>query len=404
MVLWITVLIILLYFGLSVGYLLVFALAGRFLYRNPWTRDNACPEQYRKIAVIIPAYREDGIIKSTALNILEQDSHSLSFDVHIIADSLQRRTIMELSTLPVKVWEVAFKQSTKTRSLNAFFARNREHYDLAVICDADNMLDPHFLHRVNRAFDMGARAVQGRRVAKNMDTSFSFLDACSEAINNHIFRKGAQALGLSSSVIGSGMAFEFNMLKGILSSIDAIGGFDKPLQLKIVERGIPIRYVEDAIVYDEKVESAQAFGRQRRRWLSSQYVYLRRYFDEGVARLFRGNFSYFNLAVAHNMVPPRALLLGALPLFAVGAWFVEPVFGYISIGFWMAYLAALAIALPGEYYGKELAQALLRVPRAIGAMAINLLHLNTADKTFIHTLHTRTSISNPILNRKYGSQ
>jgi hypothetical protein len=32
-------------------------------------------------------------------------------------------------------------------------------------------------------------------------------------------------------------------------------------------------------------------------------------------------------------------------------------------------------------------------------MALNLLQLRGANKTFIHTLHTRTTISNNVLNR-----
>jgi cellulose synthase/poly-beta-1,6-N-acetylglucosamine synthase-like glycosyltransferase len=402
MVLWLAVIIVLAYFGLSVGYLLLFSLAGKFGYRNRWKKEEENPRNYRRIAVLVPAYKEDGVIMATAENLLDQDYPAICYDVHIIADSLERRTIGQLQTLPLHVWEVSFKQSTKTRSLNAFFSRNRQPYDLALICDADNMLDPLFLQKINWAFELGARAVQGRRVAKNMDTSFSILDACSEAINNHIFRRGASALGLSSSVIGSGMAFEYAMVKDILDSIDAVGGFDKPLQLKAVAQGAPIRYLEDALIFDEKIDSAKAFNHQRKRWLSTQYVYLKQSFLPGWVALFKGQVSYFNLAVANNIVPPRALLLGALPLFAVAAWFVQPALGYIAIGCWALYLLALAVALPRVYYRKGLGKALLKLPGAIGMMALNLLHVKSANKTFIHTLHTRTSISNNVLNGQHG--
>ena len=43
------------------------------------------------------------------------------------------------------------------------------------------------LKKVNDAFMNGAKAIQGRRVAR--DTSFAILDSCSEAVNNNIFRK-----------------------------------------------------------------------------------------------------------------------------------------------------------------------------------------------------------------------
>jgi hypothetical protein len=50
-------------------------------------------------------------------------------------------------------------------------------------------------------------AVQGHRTAKNTNNSWAILDAISEEINNNIFRKGHRVLGLSSAIIGSGMAF-----------------------------------------------------------------------------------------------------------------------------------------------------------------------------------------------------
>ena len=46
---------------------------------------------------------------------------------------------------------------------------------------------------------------------------------------------------LSSAVIGSGMAFEYDGIKKVLGEINAVGGFDKPLQLKMVQQGIRIR-------------------------------------------------------------------------------------------------------------------------------------------------------------------
>ena len=80
---------------------------------------------------------------------------------------------------------------------------------------------------------MGAKAIQGRRVAKNLDTSYAILDACSEGINNHLFRKGANGCGMSASIIGSGMAMEYDTVKNILSKVEATGGFDKILQLNL---------------------------------------------------------------------------------------------------------------------------------------------------------------------------
>ena len=111
-----------------------------------------------------------------------------------------------------------------------------------------------------------------------MDTPFAILDASSEAINNHIFRKGLNGLGLSCAVIGSGMAFRFNILKRILKGISATGGFDKVLQLQLVSENEFILFLDSAVVFDEKIDNSKGFYQQRKRWVSSQFVYLKKYF------------------------------------------------------------------------------------------------------------------------------
>ncbi len=300
--------------------------------------------QKRRIAVLVPAYKEDGIILSTARNLLQQSYPADRYRVYILADSFQPETVEALRWLPqpnawrtkasptnasptnaspLEVLEVAFEKSTKTKSLNEAFKRIDESWDIALICDADNMLAPDFLERINAAFGAGARAVQGRRVAKNLDTSFAVLDACSEAVNNHIFRKGTYSLGLSSAVIGSGMAFEYDRIRRILGEISAVGGFDKILQLQVVREGVRIHYLEDALIFDEKVDNPHAFEQQRKRWVSSQFIYLRRFFGPAFLQLFRGNLSYFNLAVANNLVLPRAFLFALLPLLTIAGFFLS---------------------------------------------------------------------------------
>jgi cellulose synthase/poly-beta-1,6-N-acetylglucosamine synthase-like glycosyltransferase len=389
-------LVVFAYCFLSVLYLFLLSLWGKLFYKQPTTAEFA-QNNAKKIAVLVPAYREDGIILSTAQNLLSLDYPSHLYQVFIIADSFQPSTISELKQLPITVLEVSFDKSTKTKSLNEAFSRIEGAFDIALICDADNMLAKDFLKKINHAFVQGARAVQGRRVAKNLDTSFAILDACSEAINNHIFRKGTNAIGLSSAVIGSGMAFEYDMIRDILGGIDAVGGFDKPLQLKVVQQGVSIRYLDNALVFDEKVDSSQAFQNQRKRWVSSQFIYLKRYFVPALRQLFKGNFSYFNLAIANNLVLPRAFMLVLPPVLAVWALLMgSNTWALASAGLWLAYMLTLAIALPTVMVNRSLLQAVLRLPKAIFMMFGTLFQIKKANKTFIHTVHTKTEVSNTL--------
>jgi len=334
---------------------------------------------------------------STARSHLELDYPRELYDVYILADSFQDGTLQQLGELPVEVLVMKFEKSTKIKSLNSALSRIQKEYDIVVISDADNVLARDFLKKVAASFAAGERVVQGRRVAKNMDTPYALLDACSEAINNHIFRKGPNAVGLSAPLIGSGMAFDASVIRGLLEGIDSVVE-DKVLQLRIVGRGLFIRYREDALVFDEKVDSSHALKQQRKRWVSGQFVNLRESFFPAFGRLFRGNISYFNFGVVNNLVLPRAFLFVLLPALAVAGWFVSPGWGIASTVVLGAYLFSLIIAIPRVLLNRDLMMALVKLPRAILVMAGGLLQMKKSHKVFIHTVHTKTEISNSLFN------
>ena len=196
------------------------------------------------------------------------------------------------------------------------------------------------------------------------------------------------------------MAFEFDVVKKVLLEISAVGGFDKPLQLKIIESGIKIKYLENALVFDEKIDNPQAFKQQKKRWLLSQFTYLKEYFVHGCRLFVQGNFSYFNLAVLNNIVPPRVFLIFGLVLFTGLSYFIHPpiIFTLFVVNL-ILYFITLAVAVPRELIGKKMLLALLQLPKAIFLMFASLFTLRKAKKVFIHTVHTKNEISNPLYKK-----
>ena len=92
-------------------------------------------------------------------------------------------------------------------------------------------MQPRFLERINDRLNDGYRAIQGQRSYKNWDSPMGALDGLSEIVNTHILCKGHAVLGLSARLAGSGMAFEYDLFKDVMEEIDAIGGFDKEMEL-----------------------------------------------------------------------------------------------------------------------------------------------------------------------------
>ncbi|MDZ7845883.1 MAG: hypothetical protein U5L96_03395 [Owenweeksia sp.] len=100
-----------------------------------------------------------------------------------------------------------------------------------------------------------------------MKTNFAILDAISEEVNNSVYRKGQRSLGFSSGSIGSGMAFDYQYFKKTMSSIDAIGGFDKELELKILAEKHLYRILETmSWRMMKKYKKPKCSDNQRRRW------------------------------------------------------------------------------------------------------------------------------------------
>lgn len=388
-----TVLLVLL--SLATAYILVFALAGLFYKEKPY----GTPGRFRKVAVLIPGYKEDAVIVEVATAALKQQYPQGLFDVVIIADSFQPSTIEKLKSIPVKLIEVSFEKSTKSKALNKAMEQLGDGYEITVVLDADNIMAPDFLNKVNTAFDNGFIAVQGHRTAKNINNSWAVLDAVSEEINNHIFRKGHRVLGLSSAIIGSGMAFDYHFFKNMMSSVHAVGGFDKEIELKMLKQGVTIAYLDDAMVYDEKIQQPDVFSNQRRRWLSAQVHYFRNGFTDAFKDLItKGNADYFDKAIQF-IQPPRILLLGAVMLLSVI---------FISLNYllysqlilsagWLATatacIAALLLSIPRSHYNTRTMAAISGLPKGMLLMMLSLLKIKGANKTFIHTKHTASSNS-----------
>ena len=384
--------VIFIYFGFAALYILIFAIAGIFPHRQILSSN----PRFRKMAVLIPGYKEDAVIVEVAREALKQNYPSNEFDVVIIADSFRPETLKELAKLPIRLIEVSFDVSTKSKALNKAMEELGDNYEIAVVLDADNVMAVDFLTRINQAFENGFMVVQGHRVAKNTNTSFAVLDAISEELNNHIFRKGHRVLGFSSALIGSGMAFNYPFFKRTMANVKAVGGFDKELELKLLKDRNKIEYLHDALVLDEKVQKPEVFANQRKRWLSAQFIYFGRYFFPGLYHLFfKGNIDFFD-KVYQMVSPPRVLLMGFVTILTVSyaliAW-VFPGNSILAFTFshwlpvWFAVLLAFLFSIPKQFYTFQTLVALMALPKAFLLMVASLFKLKGANKKFIHTQH-----------------
>lgn len=375
---------------LPVLYLFLFA---AFSMRRR-TDDYPPARKQRRFVTLIPAYKADAVILRTAQAALAQEYPEGLHRVAVIADRLKPETLAGLRRLPLTVIVVMFENSSKAKALTAATDQlGPGAADVVTILDADNLVGPDFIARLNEVFDTGMVAVQAHRTAKNRDSDTAVLDAASEEINNSIFRRGHVALGLSSALIGSGMAFAYDWFRDNIRKCRT-SGEDKELETLLLRQRIYIDYLDDLMVLDEKVQGEGAYYNQRRRWIAAQFYALGSALRDLPGALLRGNYDYVDKLVQWCL-PPRMLLIGLVPLWAVAMTFLDP---WGSVKWWAAWLLllfAMAMALPDEQTDAKLGHALRRVPLLVLLTAANLFRLGGTRDKFIHTRHTGASDAAP---------
>ena len=263
------------YLSFSALYLFLIGVCGRIIRGKKYQ----ITEEKTAIAVLIPCFREDLIILDTARQAREHDYPRDRFSVTVIADKLKPETVEALRQIPVDVLVVDLNM--KSKSLHAALETQAvANTDIVMILDADNIMGKGCLEKVNTAYGTGFRALQCHRTAKNKNTPVALLDAMSEEININLFRRGPSLAGLSAAPIGSGMAFQTSLIREICSSPRILEnpGEDREIDMQLMARKIKMQFIDDALVYDEKVASAGVFEKQRVRWLEAQVNHVKRFF------------------------------------------------------------------------------------------------------------------------------
>ena len=369
---------------ISVAYITFYALVSLFSRNGIKTVD--VPESPEStFLVLFPAYSEDRVIVGSIKKFLFQNYPQDKYHVAVISDHQQESTERLLSGLPVTLLRPVFDKSSKAKALQYAISEVSGQYDYVVVLDADNIVETDFLHRLNILLKEGYKAVQCHRCAKNSDSSVSVLDGVSEEINNTLFRKAHNLIGLSSALIGSGMCFDYSWFSSHVTKLTTAGE-DRELEVFLLREGIYIKYADNILVFDEKVSSADNFQRQRQRWMSAQvncFLSMLRHLPEAFVRL---NVNYVDKTVQQMLVPRSMLLLFllfmSLVMSAAAPWW--------SIKWWSLLVLtglSLFLAIPARLRTKSVFSKVGTLLRLSIKMARNVRHIDHKNEDFIHTDH-----------------
>ena len=254
--------------AITVAYVSFFAVASLFcrLHSIPKAKNQ------NRFIILVPAYKSDNTIIQTVVSILSQSYPQRLFDVVVISDHQSEMTNMRLAQYTITLLTPNFEKSSKTKSLQYAILNLPEFkiYDVAIVLNADNIVENDFLEQINDAYEMaGTKAIVSHLLPRNRDTSSARLSTVFEEINNSIFRRGHIALGLSSALMSSGVAYEFEWFKKNIMKVHA-SAEDKELEAMLIRQHVYIDYFDQIYVFNERKRDAKDFNQQRRRWIFEQ--------------------------------------------------------------------------------------------------------------------------------------
>ena len=378
----------------SAGYVIFFGIAS--LVKGKENSENSELSElsnHSSFLIIYPAYREDAVIRQSVATFLQQDYPTDRYRLVVVSDHMQAETNEWLAQQQLTLLQPTFEKSSKAKALQFAidYVESDPHRATAfthvVILDADNVVASDFLHRLNKVCAQGYRAIQCHRTAKNADNDIAALDGISEEINNTLFRRAHNAIGLSSALIGSGMCFDYAWFKANVHQLTSAVE-DRELEALLMKQNVFVKYEPHIHVMDEKVSNHDNFQRQRLRWMTGQVQTLFLMLPYLPAAIRQGNINYIDKTV-QQMLIPRSVLLVLTVLLSVIVTIVAPTW---SIKWWcllVCLCAALFIAIPRALRTQALFGKLAALLQLVWRMLKNMVHIDRSNKEFIHTAHDK---------------
>ncbi len=255
------------FFILVLTYGLYFMITGIFGFKNINKKVVKNHKPKHKFAVLVASRNEEGVIENLVKSLLKQDYPKELFEVYVIPNNCTDDTEKIAKNAGATILKCTIPTKSKGEVLKfAFDKLANKKIDAYVMFDADNVVHPEFLSRMNDALCEGHKVAQGFRDSKNpSDNWISGSYSIFYWIQNFFFNKARMQMGGSSSINGTG----FMIKKEVIDEY----GFNTVTLTEDVEftaqcalNGIKIVFVEDAITYDEQPTEFKASWKQRKRW------------------------------------------------------------------------------------------------------------------------------------------
>lgn len=243
-------------------------------------KDYADHEPQSRFLILVPAHNEERVICDIIENLQHMEYPKELYDFYIIADNCDDRTADVARQMGANVIETrkespdapTGKPIALSKALNQI-ENYQDKYDLMMVFDADNLMDPNMFLEVNSQFldKDKPELIQCYLGSKNKKGFVPFFYYSSYTSTNRFFQLAKYRLGLNCSVGGTGFAIRTDYLykRGGWTAMSLTEDFE--IQIEATIEGGRVLWNHYARIYDEKPTTMRASLRQRTRWAQGHF-------------------------------------------------------------------------------------------------------------------------------------
>ena len=292
-----------------------------------------------RFAVLISARNESVVIGDLLDSIRRQTYPQELIHTFVIADNCTDNTAEIAREHGATVYTRFNDQLVgKGYALHELLGHIREDYpegfDGYFVFDADNILRPDYIERMNETFSSGYEITTSYRNSKNYGANWISAGYALWFLRESQYLNGARMkLGTSCAVSGTGFLFSHKVM-------EENGGWPFYLLVEDIQfsicsilRGYKIGYCEKAELFDEQPVTFRQSWRQRSRWAKGYFQVMHHYGAKLIGKAAHGSFSALDMSLN---IMPAFILSAAMIVVELVKFFVCLIAGLGLGEFWLS--------------------------------------------------------------------
>jgi len=287
-----------------------FAVTGLFGFKNYHKSMFGRHKPKYKFAILIPSRNEEQVIGALIKSLQKQRYPEKLYDIYVMPNNCTDNTEQAARDAGAKIIPINIPVKVKADVLDYTIHKlnQQDDIDAYIIFDADNLVHPNFLARMNDALCEGVEVAQCFRDAKNMgDNWLTGSYTLFYFIQNFFFNRARMNFSGSAAINGTGFMIKKNVVKNGFKTKTLTE--DSEFTGQCALRGIQVAFVEEAITYDEHPQNFWTSWKQRKRWTSGTLSCLKLYAKDLLKTFIKtGDIKCFDMVMMYTA--PISVVIG----------------------------------------------------------------------------------------------